>query len=149
MTATVETISVSCPRLAKKRTVLQTDTEDSSDEDHMESESHSELECNSEAGPSRPKRRGILPACFRNESEHDDGVLCSICGKTEPENKASNTVFWLDCDLCGTWVHNYCAFNNNTVAKRYSASNVRANYYYTFGHFSFFIFLRKKHILMI
>ena len=85
----------------------------------MDSESHSELEFNSEAGPSHPKHRGILPARFRNESEDYDGVLCSICGKSEPENMASNTVFWVDCDLCGTWVHNYCSFNNNTVTKRY------------------------------
>ena len=23
---------------------------------------------------------------------------------------AGDTVFWVDCELCGVWVHTYCAF---------------------------------------
>ena len=60
----------------------------------------------------RPQHRRQLPARYRTDDEKDenDGVLCSICNLNEPDNLASETVFWIDCDVCGVWVHNVCAF---------------------------------------
>ena len=63
----------------------------------------------SEAGASqssRPHRCGILPARFRDDVSDDDGILCDLCQLKEPLGMADNTVFWVDCDSCGKWVHN-------------------------------------------
>ena len=77
----------------------------------------------SEAGASqsaRPRRCGILLARFRDDiSDDDDGILCYLCQLKEPPGMADNTVFWVDCDSCGKWVHNYCAFKKNAVSKRF------------------------------
>ena len=32
---------------------------------------------------------------------------------------AGGIVFWVDCDLCGVWVHTYCAFNKNAVSRKF------------------------------
>ena len=91
------------------------------------SESDNEPETNLVAGPSRPQCRAILPARFQEDCDRDNGVVCDICHLTEPVNMASGTVFWIDCDICGVWVHNYCAFNKNTVTRKnifYSASSI-------------------------
>ena len=54
-------------------------------------------------GPSRPQQRRLLPARFPQDSDGDDGVLCHC-----PELKEYNgdTVYWIDCNKCGVWVHN-------------------------------------------
>ena len=83
------------------------------------SESDKEPDTSLVAGPSRPQCRAILPAHFREDSDGDGGVVCDICHMTEPVNMASETVFWVDCDTCGVWVHNYCAFNKNTATRKY------------------------------
>ncbi len=31
----------------------------------------------------------------------------------------ADTVFWVDCDLCGVWVHTYCALHKNVVIRKY------------------------------
>ena len=67
----------------------------------------------------RPRRSGILPARFRDDVSDDDGILCDLCQLKEPPGMADNTVFWVDCDSCGKWVHNYCAFKKNAVSKRF------------------------------
>ena len=55
-------------------------------------------------------RRRQLPARFRNadDSDGNDGVLCNICTFNEPEGLSSGTVFWVDCDKCGSWVYTQC-----------------------------------------
>ena len=73
------------------------------------SESDREPETSLVLGPNRLQCCAILPARFREDSDGDDGVVCDICHMTEPVNMASETVFWVDCDTCGVWVHNYCA----------------------------------------
>ena len=74
-----------------------------------------------EPGPSaescRPRRYGVLPARFRDElSDDDDGVICDLCSLKEPLNMAGGIVFWVDCDLCGVWVHTYC---KNAVSRKF------------------------------
>lgn len=73
----------------------------------------------------RPHRQRQLPARFRSDSESDqsDGAVCSICQKNVPDGLASEFVFWVDCDMCGVWVHNLCAFGNNTVTRLYKCEN--------------------------
>ena len=59
----------------------------------------------------RPSRSTRLPTRFRDESDDEnDGVMCALCHRNEPEGLAASIVFWVDCDKCGCWVHNYCAF---------------------------------------
>ena len=64
----------------------------------------------------RPRRQRLLPTRYRSDSEdQNDGVLCIICNHNEPEELSSEMVFWIDCSVCGAWVHTYCAFGSNTV----------------------------------
>ena len=35
------------------------------------------------------------------------GVICELCSLKEPLGMAGDTVFWVDYDLCGVWVHTY------------------------------------------
>ena len=68
----------------------------------------------------RPRRHGVLPARFRDElSDDDDGVICDLCSLKEPLDMAGGIVFWVDCDMCGVWVHTYCAFNKNAVSRKF------------------------------
>ena len=76
-----------------------------------------------EPGPSAesccPRRHGVLPAHFWDElSDDDDGVICDLCSLEEPLDMAGDIVFWVNCDLCGVWVHTYCAFNKNAVSRK-------------------------------
>ena len=52
-----------------------------------------------------------IPARFWDESDGDEGVICVV----DPEGLASEVVFWVDCDVCGSWVHIVCAFKKNIV----------------------------------
>ena len=74
------------------------DNEPDSPEPESMDEEHS-----SQPGPStesdRPRRYGILPARFRGDE--DDGVVCELCQLREPPGLAGDTIFWVDCDLCG------------------------------------------------
>ncbi len=65
--------------------------------------------------------RRQLRARFRDaeDSDGNDGVLCTICDLNEPEGLSASTIFWVDCDKCGAWVHNVCEFGNNSVTKQY------------------------------
>ena len=80
----------------------------------------SELESEHEDTSSRPRSQRVhtLPARFRENTdsgsdESDDGILCALCNAREPEGFSGSTVFWVDCDKCGTWVHTYCANNSS------------------------------------
>ena len=66
-------------------------------------------------------RRRQLPARFREDGDSDgnDGVVCDIFNYNEPEGLSSSTIFWIDCNKCGSWVHNVCAFGSNTVTRQY------------------------------
>ena len=126
--------SANVPR-ARRRLRLDSDSgDDASESEHEQEESNSESqEQESESDdsqlppgnagpsePSRPRRRGMLPARFRDDEEDEDGVLCDHCGLNEPPGMTGSTVFWVDCDSCDVWVHNYCAFNKkNAVSRRY------------------------------
>ena len=85
-------------------------------------------------------RRRQLPAQFRDDDDSDgnDGVLCTICGFNEPEGLSSCTIFWIDSDICGSWVHNICAFGHNTVTRHIYALLVRNEFFFLFL-FSFFL----------
>ena len=76
-----------------------------------ESDAASDIE---RPGPSRPQQRRLLPARFRQDSDGDDGVLCHC---TELEEYSGDTVYWIDCNKCGVWVHNYCLFGKNDVSR--------------------------------
>ena len=72
----------------------------------------------------RPRRQRLLPTRYRSDSEdQNDGVLCIICNHNEPEELSSEMVFWIDCDVCGAWVHTYCAFGSNTVTRQFKCEN--------------------------
>ncbi len=78
---------------------------------------------------SRPRRRGVLPARFRDDLDEDDsdGVICDLCSFKEPLGMADNTVFWIDCDLCGVWatvLFIKILFHANTYAR-----NVHLNFF--------------------
>ena len=60
----------------------------------------------------------LLPARFRNDDDSEDSVICDIFQLTEPPQFSSNTVFWVDCDVCGVWVHNYCIVKKNAVSRQ-------------------------------
>ena len=71
----------------------------------------------------RPCRRRTTPSRYRRDSDDDsdqnDGTICSLCQSNEPGTMAASIVFWIDCNKCGCWVHNFCAFGNNTSSRRY------------------------------
>ena len=73
----------------------------------------------------RPRRQRQLPTQYRSESEdQNDGVLCIInCIHNEPEELSSEMVFWIDCNVCGAWVHTYCAFGSNTATRQFKCEN--------------------------
>ena len=75
---------------------------------------------------SRSHRRVQLPARFRDDIEDDDGVVCAVCKLNEPQGVSADTVFWVDCDVCGVWVHNYCVFKNNAVSRRYKCKSCQS-----------------------
>ena len=72
----------------------------------------------------RPRRQRQLPTRYRSDSEdQNDGVLCIICNHNEPEELSSEMVFWIDCNVCGAWVHTYCAFGSNMVTRQFKCEN--------------------------
>ena len=104
------------PSLAKKR-CEEPDPE--TDDEYEESD----IDCGKNPGPSNPSSRSQrsirLPARFRNDSDDDVESICSICNCTEPVGVSSGTIFWVDCNKCGVWVHNYCAFKKNAVTRQF------------------------------
>ena len=71
--------------------------------------------CGSNKGKEKLCRRQI-PSRYRPDSsgsEENDDTLCSISHNNEPEGLASGVVFWVDCNDCGNWIHNVCAFRLN------------------------------------
>ena len=83
-----------------------------------------------EPGPSssRPSRRRQIPSRYCRDSKGNDGTLCSICQNNEPEGLASGVVLWVDCNDCGSWVHNVCAFGLNTVSRQYLCSKCSSKF---------------------
>ena len=80
-----------------------------------------------EPGRSRPQHHSQLPALFREDIDDADGVACEVCRSTGPEGLSSSTVFWIDCDVCGVWVHNYCVFQKHDVGHKYVCNDCSAN----------------------
>ena len=69
----------------------------------------------------RPRRQCQLPSRFRDDNADDnDGALCMICNKNEPDNIGAEIIFWIDCSVCGQWAHNVCVFGSNTVTRQYT-----------------------------
>ena len=69
----------------------------------------------------RRRRQRVLSRYRRHsgtDSDDNDGTLCCICNKNEPDGLAACVVFWVDCSKCGVWVHNQCA-SNNTASRKY------------------------------
>ena len=59
-----------------------------------------------------------------SSSVSNDGISDGhVCHSTEPEGLTSSTVFWIDCDKCSVWVHNYCVFQKNDVSGKYVCSD--------------------------
>ena len=74
------------------------------------------------ASSNRPSRQRQIPSRFRDrsdDSDENDRTLCALCNLNEPNSLATSTVFWIGCNDCGCWVHNVCAFGNNTVSRQY------------------------------
>ena len=103
---------------------------------------------------SRPSRQRQTPLRFRDNSDDNDGTLCALCNSNEPSSLASSTVFWIDCNDCGCWVHNVCAFGKkNTVTRQCTFATIaqKSNFVLFFHfHFSLFIlfFLEKPHFIL-
>ena len=73
---------------------------------------------------SRPRRQPQLPSRFRSESDgENDGSICTVCGRNEPEGLGAEIIFWIDCSVCGEWAHNVCVFGSNTVTRQYVCKN--------------------------
>ena len=73
---------------------------------------------------SRPCRQPQLPTRFRSESDgENDGSICTVCGRNEPEGLGAEIVFWIDCSVCEEWAHNVCVFGSNTVTRQYVCRN--------------------------
>ena len=58
---------------------------------------------------SHPRRQWQILSRFRcnSESEENDGTICVLCEHNDPEGLSESIVFWIDCEKCGCWVHNY------------------------------------------
>ena len=99
------------------------DSSSESDAPIMNASSSGEQDSSSESSLPHPKRQRQLPSRFRqgsdSSSDDEDGVLCTICNAREP-TCTTNTIFWVDCEKCGAWVHSYCAFKNNNASRRYT-----------------------------
>ena len=54
--------------------------------------------------PSKPKKAGTMSAWLKPSDNQ-----CSICFEDDPPNQRSNTVSWVDCDICHKWAHTLCA----------------------------------------
>ena len=52
------------------------------------------------------------------------------CSFKEPLGMAGDMVFWVNCGLCGVWVHTYCAFQKNAISRNIYARNVHLNFFY-------------------
>ena len=106
---------------ARQRHVTESSNSSSESDAAMTCGSSSEGEVNTP----RPKRQHQLPARFRGDSDSsdsstDDGVRCTICHSREPSNCTAKTIFLVDCEKCGVWVHSYCVFKNNSISRRYT-----------------------------
>ena len=99
-----------------------------SDSGNSESESSDDSEANESSRLPQPAvsrfgRHHQVPSRYRTGSSDDsdnDGTLCCICNRNEPDGLTAAVVFWVDCSECGLWVHNHCAFGNNTASRKYS-----------------------------
>ena len=73
------------------------------------------------------RHRHRVPSRYRRhsgtDSDDNEGTLCCIYNKNEPDGLAACVVFWVDCSKCGVWVHNQCA-SNNTASRKHNFKNV-------------------------
>ena len=53
----------------------------------------------------------------------DDRVVCSVCNSRNPSEVRDYTIFWVDCDKCGSWFHNECVLGKNSVSKSIRCEN--------------------------
>lgn len=83
----------------------------------MQDESASEEKEEGSSTHGCPKRR--RQRFHDSDLESDDGMLRMICNEKEPVGCSTGVVFWIDCDMCDTWVHAYCAFGSSTTSHRY------------------------------
>ena len=71
-----------------------------------------------------PRRQHQLPYRFRSESDgENDGSICTVCGRNEPEGLGAEIVFWIDCSVCEEWAHNVCVFGSTTVSRENVCKN--------------------------
>ena len=119
-----------------KRRCRQLSSSESDDPPLLSEDSEESAEEPAEEPGSRSQRqRRTNPEMYGEQSDSRQhqrraqlpGVLCSICNATEPVGMASSTVFWVDCDKCGTWVHNYCVFKKNNVCRRFTCMQCSNN----------------------
>ena len=76
--------------------------------DHRSNSSSSDID----EPPAKQQRQ--IPDDFEVVSDNDSDI-CAICSSREPPGLKSKNIFWVDCDKCDAWVHNYCAFGKNDV----------------------------------
>ena len=89
-----------------------------------EKRSHDTCQSDSSESSSYLKRQCQLPAqCHECWNTDDDDVLCSVCHSREPQDCSEKSIYWVECERCGSWVHSYCAhlakiwLTRNTFAK--------------------------------
>ena len=86
-------------------------------------------------------RDNYLPDYRSASEDQNDGVLCIICNHNEPEELSSEMVFWIDCNVCGAWVHTYCAFGSIQSPTNLNVKIV--SQIFLSGHFLFKIVKKK------
>ena len=89
----------------------------------VETESNEELDDGTGHSPIAqsisPQQPVQIPAHFWDDCDGNDGLICEIGQCVDPECLASEVVFWVDCNIHGSWVHKFCAFKKNTVTAKF------------------------------
>ena len=103
---------------SKESDALSDESDASSDVD-MLAPRHSPTSSKNAGETSHPQRQWQTPSRFHcnSESEENDRTICVLCEQNDPEGLSGSIVFWIDCEKCGCWVHNICAFGNNTASR--------------------------------
>ena len=114
--------STSCKRPSARRQLsLTKGNQENPAQERQEEEETESADEQDEHTSARPKRQRQFPQRYRqSESDSDDDqVPCALCLMKYPPGCRADTLFWVDCDRCGIWVHSFCAFDDNTSSSQF------------------------------
>ena len=105
---------------ARRQLSLTKGNQENPAQERQEEEETESADEQDEHTSAHPKRQRQFPQHFRqSESDSDDQVLCGLCLMKYPPDCRADTLFWVDCDRCGIWVHSFCAFDDNTKSSQF------------------------------